>query len=692
MTPIQKILIEIQETESFEKLEAFKNPQIWEQMVKEERELFALLLIQLGTQQLAKGHQQVLDNFDIAAKVSLYSPAVLYQQGMAFASYKENGRCLHLACQAFAQAVKVDPSFTLAWYNWALTLFNLGELEGEITYFIEADLKFQTAFNLTVAIPSIDRGMFHWNWGRCLAALGKLCEEPIDFYRAINQYRLAAESGIELVTFFNNHGQALADLATLLEKQELFLEALKLFEQAIESYPESFEAWYNRACCLLKINEQVLKEDDLEQIFDSFERAAELNPDYTDIWLKWGQLETSVGKIKRDEKILEAGLEKFAKANQLDPYHPLILSCWAETELFLGANQERLDLLQSAKLKLIKSLEMHPENVDTWYLYGSCLNELGRYFADKTFYRQAIEKFEYGLSLAEETPFLWYGLALSHFSLGELTDDETAFEKAVSYCSRVVDYGGGTFAQFWNDWGVALLKLGEMKDQQNFVELAIEKFERALKQPVFSVDQEDVDLEWVYNYGCAFDLLGDLTEEAQYFERAIQILTQVLQLDPNYSHARYNLALSLSHLGEANSDVEPYHKAIEHFHRLIEEDPEDELIHMDFGISLINLALLIQEAHHPERSQALYRQAEHHLTQATFLGNSEAYYQLAGLYSLTGQYPLSMHCMERAKFFAALPGLDDLMHDDWLENLRQTTPFRQFINQLSSQHETKEEK
>lgn len=253
---------------------------------------------------------------------------------------------------------------------------------------------------------------------------------------------------------------------------------------------------------------------------------------------------------------------------------------------------------------------------------------------------------------------------------------------------RAIECGGAGFAQFWNDWGVALLKLAEMSEQPSHVEMAIEKFERALKQPIETLDCEDVDLEWVYNYGSAYDLLGELTEEPSHCEKAVQILSQVVQLDPEYSHARYNLALALSHLGEALFDVELYQKAIEHFQHLINHDPEDEMIHLDYGMSLTNLGLLVDDANHPEQAQALFKLAENHLMQAAVLGNTQSYYQLAGLYSITDHLDQAMHYLERARFFDALPGMEDLLHDEWLEAVRQTAPFRQFINELSSKQST----
>jgi tetratricopeptide (TPR) repeat protein len=342
-----------------------------------------------------------------------------------------------------------------------------------------------------------------------------------------------------------------------------------------------------------------------------------------------------------------------------------------------------LDLIQAARSKILNSLEIQPEDPDTWYLYGSCLSELARYFSDENIYHQAIEKFQYGLSLTRHNPLLWYGLALAHVALGELTEQPVFFEKSVRYYSRAIEFSGHGFPQFWNDWGVALMRFAELTQEPSYAEMAIEKFEQALKYPIQNIEKEE--MEWLYHYASTLDLLGDLKEDPNYFEKAIHILLQVHQLDPEYTQAHYALALAISHLAEITCDVELYHKAVDHFQLLSNQHLEDEMIYLDFGIHLINLALLIQDVHHPENSHHFYHQAEIHLMQAAALGNMQSYYQLAGLYALTNHYSQAMLYLERAQFFGVLPGIEELLHDEWLTGLREFPAFRQFINELSSQ-------
>lgn len=685
MTEMHKTLTDILESQAFERLAPFRNSASWNQLHKEERELLAKLLVMQGAHQLAQGNHQALESFDVANQVSSHAPDILYSQAVALSIHKENIRCLSLAAEALGRALEFNSQFFQASYLLAQVSTDIAHFEGDASFFFEANRRFEQAHALIdLSQESVSRGEFFWKWGLCLSALGKLSGEPLDYFQAIEKFRHAHSLGCQEVAFFNDFGLSLADLAFLLDKSEYFAEALSFFHQAVTADPLSFDGWYHQACCLQNLAEFTHDFIVLEQADHSFVQAIELNPECGHLWFKWGQLDMTIGKLRRDSLKLESSLLKFARAQQLEPVHPQILSSWAGAELLLGAQQDKLELIQSARVRIVNSLEIQPEDPDTWYLYGSCLNELGRYFHDEEYYNQAIEKFRYGLSLTRQHPLLWYGLALSYFALGELSEDQVLFEKALRYCARVIEHGGEGSPQFWNDWGVILLKLAELTDQPSHVELAIEKFERALKQPVQYIEGKDLDLEWIYNYGYAFDLLGDLKGEARYFEKAVQILSQVLQLDPYYNRARYNLALALTHLGESLSDVESYQKAVDHFQYLVDLDPEDDVIYLDFGVLLASFGLLIHDGHHPERSQSLYLQAENHFMQAALLGNVQAYYQLAGLYSITGHFKQAMDYLERAQFADMLPGIEDLLHDDWLENLRQFPPFRQFLNSLSS--------
>jgi hypothetical protein len=77
----------------------------------------------------------------------------------------------------------------------------------------------------------------------------------------------------------------------------------------------------------------------------------------------------------------------------------------------------------------------------------------------------------------------------------------------------------------------------------------------------------------------------------------------------------------------------------------------------------------------------LYSDAKDKLILAGKLGNPCAYYQLCCLFSILRQYDESLFFLNKAHFFDTLPSMGELLCDDWLDNLRSTIEFHQFLSQ-----------
>src|SRR5207302_9899873 len=117
---------------------------------------------------------------------------------------------------------------------------------------------------------------------------------------------------------------------------------------------------------------------------------------------------------------------------------------------------------------------------------------------------------------------------------------------ALSSFSKASKFEMGRFGYFYNDWGLVLVTIAEQLREKKFLLEAEEKFERAI------LLHDTVEPEWLYNYGCTLDFLGDFTDEESYYERAVQALSAALQLDPDFTSARCHLACALANLGEMN--------------------------------------------------------------------------------------------------------------------------------------------
>jgi tetratricopeptide (TPR) repeat protein len=671
-------------------LQFFENSEKLDDLDLNDREILAKLFIRLGENQLKSGDGKVLKSFESAVKIS-NSYNVYYTQGLAYLKYPANVQCLILAKKSFQKALEIEPNSFDALYAYGLSFVQHGLILEDASHFSDALELFEEA-EKTIENETT-KADYYWNFGLAWFYLGKLSGEAIDFRYALDKYRQASLAGMNNESFWNAYGDAVIEMAFLVGKKEYFFEAIDLYQNSLKCNQDQFQGYFNLACAFQCVFEISVDSDYFEQANDCFEKAANIELDrisqYAALWLKWGQLLSTYGKFKRDITYLEKSLEKFIIADKIEPNHPGVLSRWGEAEMLLGANTDQIHYLRGSEEKLVRSLSVNSDAPEIWYLYGICLNEHGRYFTDENYYRLAIQKFQYGLSLTKTDPLLWYGLAMSNFALGDLLDDQELIEKSVRYCSQVLECGGHMFLQFWNDWAVGLMRLSEMTLNQNYIDSAIQKFEEIIKRQAEGTENEEIDLEWLYNYGCALDMKGDFTDDMNAYEKSVQILANVVKLDPEYTHARYNLALALSHLGESISDVDCLQKASEHFQILLSEDAEDEVAWNDWGLCLLHQGELIYESCRPEVSRSIYEQAESKFFHALSLGCLPAFYNLACLYALMDNYKAAMHYMERAEVVGSLPPIEDIMHDEWLDNLRKTESFKAFISALNLKQQKK---
>lgn len=678
---VQKRLETVLATNDFVLLSPYHDPVSWTTMTPEERELLGLLLIKQGEQQLKNNDDKALKSFELASQAAPFSAIVFFQQALAFASQHQNIRCLMAACNALEKAIQLEPTFIAAWYGWGCTLSNLGAINHDTTYFYQAHSKFIEADRLAQQNKTLHPEEFFWHWGICWHRLAKSSGEAVDFFKALEKFQIAASKGSNQNGLFcNDYGNVLVEIAFLLGRNELLHEAAEQYKIAVTQFPDNSASWLNLACTYQNLHEIF----DLEEYFfesnECFERATSINPEDSLSWLKWGELHAAYGKKCGDMNRLESSFNKFEKAYIWDSENALVLARWGETQMLKASYTDDFELLREAELKISKAIELEPETPVFWHISGMCLNELGRYFNDIRYFEQAIAKFQHSLSLSDTNSPVYHGLAHAYYTIGEITENANIIEKALPHFNRAIELAPHPSPQCWNDWGVALMKLGEMTNEKKHFEAAIEKFEKAIE---FKFNEEkDIELEWLYNYGCAMDFLGDFHEEAIYYEKAVQVLTHVLQVDPEYSHARYNLALTLSHLGELNFDIDCFQKAVDHFQILLEHDDEDEFAWNDWGLTLTHLGVLTFDETHPEFSRDYYEQAEKKFLHAIALGNTHAFYNIACLYALTKNIPAAMHYLERADFCNSLPPTEDVMHDEWLDNMRHHAPFRAFISHL----------
>ena len=104
-----------------------------------------------------------------------------------------------------------------------------------------------------------------------------------------------------------------------------------------------------------------------------------------------------------------------------------------------------------------------------------------------------------------------------------MREDVALIYEASQYYMKVIESGGQNMPQFWNDWGLTLMKLANMTDEKRYLESSINKFEQALRLSGKSGVKFLQDVEWLYNLGSAYEFLGDYEEDSSIYEKALEI-------------------------------------------------------------------------------------------------------------------------------------------------------------------------
>ncbi|PIS03012.1 MAG: hypothetical protein COT85_03005 [Chlamydiae bacterium CG10_big_fil_rev_8_21_14_0_10_42_34] len=638
---------------------------------------------------LLQGNLNALSCFEAASNLDGENPQVWYRQGLAFFEYgSEEGKekALLVASKNLKIATQLDPTFFEAWVAWGNVLLQLGRFHEEHHYLLEAKDKYQKALDYSAKQPKEMLAELYWDYGIVWAEISKHSGEALDVRLAIDAFQTSKTFQESLsAEFLNDCGNAYLEMGLLINDSRLYIQAIEHLKKSVEITPRYFDGWMSLAEGYSQLYINTLDERYVTKASNAYAKAAKMSPRDPDVWLSWGQLLGESGKNTSDPKSLRLSIEKCARANQLESDDPLIISQWVESLATLGLATGRLDLLVEAEQKVIKATDHYPDDPDLWHAYGICLTALGRYYEDGEYYEMAIEKLQYGLSIDRSDPELWHALGLTHKYYADLTNDDDLIERASRFLARAMSLKPSCPALLF-DSACSLLQFSEILDDVPSLEQSVVLFEMLLHTHRDNILHHP---EWLFKYACALEWLGDTTDEDKHFTRAIEIYSHILLIDPDFADIHHRLGLCYVQLGHSTCEAEYYKRAI-HFYRLaIRQNEENDQVWLDWGVCLINLA------HHTldtEFMHQLYMDAEEKISQAGKLGNTGAYYTLACLYSILGRSYEAMELIYKALQARALPTIDELLDDDWLEYLRATPAFANFLTALEAKlQQTREE-
>lgn len=672
---LKKTLLAIQSEQKLDELVHFKDDSKWEALADDDLTLLANLFLKKGSLDYNKHPEETFEAFHTALKITRYSPDTYLKIAKAWG---------HLSVWDQAQAsinegLKKDPFFVEGWIEKATLLLHQGSQERKEDLLMEAADLFQKSEQILSPLPAET----YYRWGKAYLLLARLSQEPCDFTAAIDKFKQSEQLGFFDKNLYFDHSLALADISSYLGRIEFIHESLMYLLKAVEVDPHFYEGWLHLGGTYKFLYEQGENDEYYERAESAFITTARINSNTKFLWLTWGQMLLTEGKIKRNGDIINQALEKFERADALFPGDRDIECFMADSLMILGLMEDRYELIKEAKTMIEEVLETKPEDPTILFLYATCLLHIGKYFADEKLIRQSFVHYEKACNLNPEDPAVWQSLGIAHYTLGEMTADAILLEKSVQLFENAASLAKGPMSEILNNWGISLMKLSEVTQDLQLITIAADKFEQAIAFHQNSKRASQLDPEWFYNYGCALDYLGDYYQDPSYYEKAVTILSHILSQYPQYTQARYNLALALTHLGDATGETELIENALHHYEELYKEDPEDEIVLADYGLALMTLGDIYFQSHAFSQGKSYYGEAETKLLQAGSLGAKGAFYWLACLYSLNSNYPECIHFLEKADEHDALPSLEEIENEVWLDGVRSTSSYKAFISKLT---------
>ncbi len=694
------------------KLNGLQHPQSDARFPSQEDPPHPLFSCELASDFLSQGQTALADgnlpkalmDFDLALKHDR-SANQCYSQGLwlfAFGREKGKEKVLLMASKKFKLATALNPNFFDAWQAWGSLLCALGLNTQEHHYFKEAKEKFTEALALcshhkgnekvgvaNSAPLSQDKkeqalSGLYWDLGIVLTQLAERSEEPCDWRQAIDAFQQALCFDDKLPSgFWHDFSHVCLRLADCTNALRFYLKGIESLRKAVNLNPKAFESWLLLACAFEKLYLRSHDKEHFLQADQCFSSSAQIEPKNPQTWFCWGKFLCESAKRTTDIKSLRLSIEKLSRASQIDPENPMIQAVWAEALALAGDRTDRLDLIYDAEQKISECIEKCPHDPDLWYSYGICMQALGHYFSDSDYYYQAIEKFQEGLSIDRTCERNWHAMGSTYALLGELEESTADLELSLRFFQKAIDLNPSTHYLF--DYASTLWKLGERTQMQKWLEEALSHFERLLQlQKNTAYEHPD----WLFSYACTLDSLGDFYEEESYYLRAIEIFSHILMVDPDFKQVHHHLGLALSHLGELTNQPDCFYRSVYHYRLGWKNDEENADLLLDWATALINLAT---HSHHSLESDQFFKDAEQKIQAAIRLGNLYSYYPMACLFSLQGECEKGMHCLRLAKSSDALPPLDELLQEAWLDNVRSTGDFQEFFSQLDQRSNYQEE-
>ena len=635
------------------------------------KENFIDTLMHAGETRLQNGDESGLQLLKAAGELEPTDKFLFHKQGLAIFDYACNGhpKAFHIANKKFKRATILDPQLFETWVSWGNSLFILGSASGEHHYFLDAREKFEMAIELSQDVSDDLLFDLFWNYGLTLGQIALKSEDPTDLQLAHKAFYKATtlKEGAP-VAFWCNFGHLCLSLFHAIGSLDYLNQALQHYKQASCISTTEFQPWVflgDASALLFSITHEF---EHFDHASECYAAAATIAESEAYIWLKWATLLGNSGRQLQDPKTLHASIEKCHKAKAAGA-NPIELTCvWAESLSALGHIKNRLKHMRKAENMMDELMEAHPQNAAVQYSHGLILLNLADYFNCMDIYFHAAEAFQKATSLNRTFHAAWHALGTTYTLLAPMEDNTSLqLERAVRFFSKALKLYPDVSYHF--DLGHALYLLAEEKESTDLLARALYHIEEAIDS---KPNAPYLHTEWLFVHAAALSLSGHLNDQESHFVQALDRLHQLLEIDPTFANLHCRFALTYNFYADHAEDPHLFQRAFHHFRIAHQNDPDNDALLVDWAISLIHLYELDGTTAHLDTARSK-------LIQAAKMGNTDAFYTLAGVYALRNQQIESIYYLNKAVQFHSLPELSEVVDDVWLESLHSHSEFHTFI-------------
>lgn len=374
----------------------------------------------------------------------------------AFASRLQDVR-LHLkAVHLMKQALILSPENPHYWQEFAGLLHTVYQQTHDEQHLTQANDSYKTAAEL----DSEDNRTWI-EWAKLLLCAAHITYDVKAMHACIEKCQRAA--GPHSVCI---RAEALALLGSENDQLDPLLEAREKIEEVIDTYERMPAAWHAYATVLTALGHYFNDPEYYYEAIETFQEGLSLDRTLHTHWNGIGRLYTLLAEIEQNRAYSQRALRFLKRAVDLT-FSSVYTIDYAIALFKLGEMTREQEWLEEASIQFQKgllsqknALYIHPE----WlFHYGCCLDALGDFHEEDTYYVRALEIFSHVLMVDPDFHTAHHRLALTLSHLGELTDDVHHFHRAIEHLRLCAKHDPENDVILL-DWAVILLNIACRSD------------------------------------------------------------------------------------------------------------------------------------------------------------------------------------------------------------------------------------